>query len=105
MVQARLEDELEMRKGELEKIDTLEEKLAAELDTITESKTKLHAELAVFKDLDKVYSDSRMREQLLKEQEASLGERVDMLEALAATKGKKVQAEASQIMVRSMRGT
>ena len=96
-----LEEQLNNRKGELEKIDSLEEKLAAELDTLADSSNKLRAELTTFQDLDNVYASGQEREVQLKEQQASLQARVDMLEALAASKETQVQAAANDLMVRS----
>lgn len=56
--QARLEQELKKRTGELEKINTLDEKISVELQSLSSKMATMKEELVTFKDMDKLRDDA-----------------------------------------------
>jgi intraflagellar transport protein 74 len=100
----RLQEQLDMRKAELDKIDMLEDKLESELDTIASTASKLREELDKYQDLDQLHQEGEEQECRLKAAHASLQARVDMMEAIATHKERHVKAKGQQLMVRSCCG-
>ena len=95
VLQEQLEQQLETRKGELDKIDTLEEKLDGELAAIDATTATVQTELHEFEDLDALESAGKENEERLLEQQAALQGRVIKIEgiqaATAAAHGKSVR--------------
>jgi uncharacterized protein (DUF1697 family) len=89
-----------MRKRELAKIDTLEDKLDEELSTITSTTESLEAELAKYKNVDKLHQDGEAQEAQLINQEAILKDRVELLQESAALKERVTVAMGNKLMVR-----
>lgn len=87
LAQNLLEQQLEVRKGELDKVDALEGKLDSELAAIEASAASLKEDLRKFEDLDALARDDEAEQAKLEEQQAALKERAGMVEAIDAAKG------------------
>ena len=83
-MQEQLEQQLETRKGELDKIDTLEEKLDGELAAIDASTATVQTELQGLEDLDALERAGKENEERLLEQQAALQGRVTLIEGIQA---------------------
>jgi hypothetical protein len=81
-----------VRKAELAKIDTLEEKLDGELVQIIDRMDTLRQEVVNFHDLDALQREGVDREARLQGQQAALHKKVDMIQDIEAAKENKGQA-------------
>lgn len=95
--QERLKEELAMRRTELDKIDTLEDKINAELKQLAEKTVQLNDEMKGFTnvgDIKKKAEDTKARLEFLK---VSLVKRKDMLRVVVQEKQLKYQAKKAQL--------
>jgi intraflagellar transport protein 74 len=100
LLQAELEDQVTLRRAELEKVEGLESKLDTELREITTEIESLQQQVAQHKDLDGLADTARAHEARLSNLQACLEKRVDMLAELAAHEQSRVQAVGDNLMVR-----
>ena len=59
----------------MEKIEALEEKIKAEMDTLKSKMSNMNEELRVFSDLERLRADAAEKRQLLESEHLSLGTR------------------------------
>ena len=93
----RLQDELEARQAELEKIDNLEEKMAVEIASIQEKIDTMKAETAKYKQLDALAADEEETRNRLEVDRVRLGRYRDGLQQIVGEKAAKLDAKQSQI--------
>ena len=93
----RLQDELEARQQELEKIDTLEEKMASEIETIHSKMSTMKEEIATYKQLDRLAADEEQTRNRLEADRVRLGRYRDGLATVVGEKAAKLDAKRSQL--------
>ena len=93
----RLQRELQQRKLELEKIESLDEKISVELTQLEEKKATMEKELVGFEDIPKLRADSERAKQDFKTQEANAKSRIGELRQRAAQKKKQYEQLKSQL--------
>lgn len=95
--QERLKEELGLRRGELDKIDSLEDKIGKELAALEQKTEALNKDLAQYSNVAHVKQSLEERLQLLEEQKASMLRRKDLFKAMVAEKAWKQQAKKTQL--------
>ena len=93
----RLQEELEARQQELEKIDTLEDKMAKEIQTLQSKMTTMKEEVVKFKQLDKLADDEEQTRSRLEVDRVRLGRYRDGLALVVSEKTAKLDAKKSQL--------
>ncbi|GFH26722.1 uncharacterized protein HaLaN_24917 [Haematococcus lacustris] len=97
MTQERLKEELNMRRTELDKIDTLEDKIKSELEQLAEKSDQLHKNIESYAnvaDMKQRAEEARVR---LEELKAALARRKDVLRQTVAEKALKNTAKKAQL--------
>ena len=95
--QVRLKGELEMRRGELDKIDTLEDKIKEELSSLRKKKENMEEELVEFGKVEQLKVKAEKTKKYLEQQRGVLAGRKDVIKAVAEDKKKKVEAKQGQL--------
>lgn len=93
----RLQDELEARQQELEKIDNLEEKMAKEIQTLNTKMSTMKEEIVKYKQLDKLADDEEQTRSRLEVDRVRLGRYRDGLAVVVNEKAAKLDAKKSQL--------
>jgi hypothetical protein len=88
-----------MRKRELAKINTLEEKLDSESETIDKTSKRLETELEKYRNVDKLHQDGEAQEAQLLKKEAVLKNRVDLLKESAEMIERMTMAMGTKLSV------
>lgn len=99
-MQVKLEEELEARKDELEKVEQLEEKLDKEAATISESLATLQEDLEKYENFKVLAEEADARQERLQNLLEGLRTRGTMLADVAAAKESMVNVKAGHLMVR-----
>ncbi|KAJ9520725.1 hypothetical protein QJQ45_007593 [Haematococcus lacustris] len=97
MTQERLKEELNMRRTELDKIDTLEDKIKSELEQLADKSDQLHKNIESYAnvaDMKQRAEEARVR---LEELKAALARRKDVLRQTVADKALKNTAKKAQL--------
>lgn len=97
MTSDRLREERELRQQELEKISTLEEKIAVELKGLQEKTGAMTFDIEKFSDLEKLKVEAEEFKQKLTRDEKSYGARKDALHTAVAEKTSKYEAKKEQL--------
>ena len=97
MTSDRLREERELRQQELEKISTLEEKIAVELKGLQEKTDTMTGDIERFSDLEKLKVEAEELKQKLMRDEKSYGARKDALHTVVAEKNSKYEAKKEQL--------
>lgn len=97
MTSDRLREERAMRQQELEKIGTLEEKIAAELKGLQDKSTAMTEEMEKFSDLEKLKVEAEAFKRKLERDAVSYGARKDALHAAVGEKNAKYEAKKEQL--------
>eukprot|EP00982_Pelagococcus_subviridis_P012911 31199-Pelagococcus_subviridis.AAC.4 len=94
---ARLEEEKALRQAELEKIGTLEEKIATELAELEKKAVALNAEMKGFDDVDGLRADAEKTKARLERERVSYGQREAATRELVDAKVKAHDAKREQL--------
>ncbi|KAG1670889.1 hypothetical protein FOA52_000391 [Chlamydomonas sp. UWO 241] len=97
MTQTRLREELEMRRTELDKIDTLEDKIKTELVQLDEKSDQLRKEKDQHANVGDVKEKAEATRANLEVMQKELLKRKDLLRMLVAEKAVKQQAKKAQL--------
>lgn len=93
----RLREERELRIAELAKIDTLDEKIDAELEGLARRSEELESELANFGDAESIRVEAEAIKEQLERDKTSFGARVEALGVVVAEKTRKFEAKRRQV--------
>ena len=85
-MQKQLEQQLETRKAELDKIDTLQGKLETELEAVKAQTESLQTELEKFQDLEQLQKDTDTKRRQLENDREALKQPATMAQQIAAAK-------------------
>jgi intraflagellar transport protein 74 len=97
MTSDRLVEERQMRQQELEKISTLEDKIAVELKGLEEKTNGMAEEMNTFSDLEKLKVEAEEFKRKLERDAVSYGARKDALHSTTAEKNSKYEAKKEQL--------
>jgi intraflagellar transport protein 74 len=95
--QVRLKGELEMRRGELDKIDTLEDKIKEELVALQSKKGTMEEELVEYGKVEQLKVKAEKTKKYLEQQRNVLLGRKDLIKSVAEEKKKKHDAKCQQL--------
>lgn len=97
MTQERLKEELNMRRNELDKIDTLEDKIKTELAQLAERSEQMREQVATFQNVGDLKGKAESTRARLEAVRGALLKRRDLLRAVVADKALKAQARKAQL--------
>ena len=94
----RLKLELRQRRSELEKIESLEEKIKVEIESMVAAKDRFEEEIPRMNDIAALERESRARESQLRLRKKHLQEHVPLLRLRVNEANKKYQARSTQVL-------
>lgn len=97
VTQERLKEELVMRRTELDKIDTLEDKIQAELKQLDEKSEGLRKNMDMYDNVGDLKEKSEQQRVRLEELKVDLLKRKDLLRSVVSDKALKNQAKKAQL--------
>ncbi|GIL44092.1 hypothetical protein Vafri_1639 [Volvox africanus] len=94
--------ELSMRRTELEKIDTLEDKIKLELTQLADRQTAMEKEMTEFGSVEEIQRKAQLTRERMEGLRSVLLKRKDLLRSIVAEKGLKFQAKRAQLQDHSL---